>query len=97
MTAALSLPVIVLSMVPARQFTHWRWLCFVLTAPVVVGSAHPFHAATVRGSRHSSASMDTLVPLGVTVSFHGCVRTAPPTRAPHRPPVRWTTTESDWH
>ncbi|MFI9460318.1 heavy metal translocating P-type ATPase [Streptomyces xiamenensis] len=68
-TAALSLPVIVLSMVPAWQFTHWQWLCFVLAAPVVVWSAHPFHAATVRGLRHSSASMDTLVSLGVTASF----------------------------
>ncbi|QKV69021.1 copper-translocating P-type ATPase [Streptomyces harbinensis] len=68
-TAVLSLPVIALSMVPAWQFTHWQWLCFVLTAPVVVWSAHPFHAAALRGLRHSSASMDTLVSLGVTASF----------------------------
>ncbi|WP_438949088.1 cation transporter, partial [Streptomyces harbinensis] len=68
-TAVLSLPVIALSMVPAWQFTHWQWLCFVLAAPVVVWSAHPFHAAAVRGLRHSSASMDTLVSLGVTASF----------------------------
>ncbi|MFE0690980.1 heavy metal translocating P-type ATPase [Streptomyces xiamenensis] len=68
-TAALSLPVIVLSMVPAWQFTNWQWLCFALSAPVVVWSAHPFHAATLRGLRHSSASMDTLVSLGVTASF----------------------------
>ncbi|AKG46135.1 cation-transporting P-type ATPase [Streptomyces xiamenensis] len=68
-TAALSLPVIVLSMVPAWQFTNWQWLCFALSAPVVVWSAHPFHAATLRGLRYSSASMDTLVSLGVTASF----------------------------
>ncbi|MGW8851093.1 heavy metal translocating P-type ATPase [Streptomyces xiamenensis] len=68
-TAALSLPVIVLSMVPAWQFTNWQWLCFALSAPVVVWSAHPFHAAMLRGLRYSSASMDTLVSLGVTASF----------------------------
>jgi P-type Cu+ transporter len=32
-TAALSLPVIVLSMVPAWQFDSWQWLAFTLTSP----------------------------------------------------------------
>ncbi|MGW7568819.1 heavy metal translocating P-type ATPase [Streptomyces tendae] len=68
-TALLAVPVLVLSMVPALQFRNWQWLCFVLSAPVVVWSAWPFHIRTLRGLRHSSATMDTLVSLGVVASF----------------------------
>ncbi|MEV5878460.1 heavy metal translocating P-type ATPase [Streptomyces sp. NPDC052101] len=68
-TALLSLPVLVLSMVPALQFRNWQWLCFVLAAPVAVWSAWPFHVRAVRGLRHTAATMDTLVSLGVVASF----------------------------
>ncbi|MET7483891.1 heavy metal translocating P-type ATPase [Streptomyces sp. NPDC005538] len=68
-TALLALPVLVLSMVPALQFRNWQWLCFALTAPVAVWSAWPFHTRAVRGLRHSAATMDTLVSLGVVASF----------------------------
>lgn len=68
-TAALSLPVLVLSMVPALQFTNWQWLCFNLAAPVVGWSAGPFHQRALKGLRHATATMDTLVSLGVLASF----------------------------
>ncbi|MFJ8990931.1 heavy metal translocating P-type ATPase [Streptomyces sp. NPDC102279] len=68
-TALLALPVLVLSMVPALQFRDWQWLCFALTVPVAVWSAWPFHERAVRGLRHSAATMDTLVSLGVVASF----------------------------
>ncbi|WP_030719104.1 heavy metal translocating P-type ATPase [Streptomyces sp. NRRL F-2580] len=68
-TALLCLPVLVLSMVPALQFRNWQWLCLTLAAPVVVWSALPFHRRAVRGLRHSAATMDTLVSLGVLASF----------------------------
>ncbi|MEU3198951.1 heavy metal translocating P-type ATPase [Streptomyces sp. NPDC006996] len=68
-TALLSVPVLVLSMVPAWQFRNWQWLCFVLAAPVAVWSAWPFHVRAARGLRHSTATMDTLVSLGVAASF----------------------------
>ncbi|MES5820600.1 heavy metal translocating P-type ATPase [Streptomyces sp. RG80] len=68
-TAVLAVPVLVLSMVPGLQFRNWQWLCFVLTAPVAVWSAWPFHLRAVRGLRHSTATMDTLVSLGVVASF----------------------------
>jgi Cu+-exporting ATPase len=67
--ALLSVPVLVLSMVPAWQFRNWQWLCFVLAAPVAVWGAWPFHVRAVRGLRHSAATMDTLVSLGVVASF----------------------------
>ncbi|WP_431047371.1 HAD-IC family P-type ATPase [Streptomyces sp. P1-3] len=68
-TALLSVPVLVLSMVPALQFRNWQWLCFVLAAPVAVWGAWPFHARALRGLRHGGATMDTLVSLGVVASF----------------------------
>ncbi|MGW1657673.1 heavy metal translocating P-type ATPase [Streptomyces atratus] len=68
-TALLAVPVIVLSMVPSLQFRNWQWLCFTLSAPVILWSAWPFHLRALRGLRHSSATMDTLVSLGVISSF----------------------------
>ncbi|WP_328491596.1 heavy metal translocating P-type ATPase [Streptomyces sp. NBC_00414] len=68
-TVLLSVPVLVLSMVPALQFRNWQWLCFALTVPVAVWSAWPFHERAVRNLRHSTATMDTLVSLGVVASF----------------------------
>ncbi len=37
--AGLSLPVIVVSMVPGWQFPWWQWIAFGLTLPVVCGPA----------------------------------------------------------
>ncbi|WP_405945238.1 heavy metal translocating P-type ATPase [Streptomyces sp. NBC_01020] len=67
--ALLSVPVIVLSMVPALQFRNWQWLCFMLAAPVAVWGAWPFHERALRGVRHGAATMDSLVSLGVLASF----------------------------
>nr|WP_058047792.1 heavy metal translocating P-type ATPase [Streptomyces roseifaciens] len=68
-TAVLSVPVLVLSMAPGLQFRNWQWLCFVLATPVAVWGAWPFHERALRGLRHSAATMDTLVSLGVIASY----------------------------
>ncbi|MEV7437849.1 heavy metal translocating P-type ATPase [Streptomyces griseoviridis] len=68
-TALLAVPVLVLSMIPGLQFRNWQWLCLVLAAPVAVWSAWPFHLRALRGLRHSTATMDTLVSVGVVASF----------------------------
>ncbi|NUS89138.1 MAG: cadmium-translocating P-type ATPase [Streptomyces sp.] len=68
-TTLLAVPVLALSMVPAWQFRNWQWLCFVLAAPVAVWGAWPFHHRALRGLRHGTVTMDTLVSLGVAVSF----------------------------
>ncbi|MFJ6656888.1 heavy metal translocating P-type ATPase [Streptomyces sp. NPDC091377] len=68
-TAMLSLPVLLLSMVPSLQFDYWQWVCFNLAVPVVGWSAWPFHARALKGLRHATATMDTLVSLGVLASF----------------------------
>ncbi|MFL2002130.1 heavy metal translocating P-type ATPase [Microbacterium sp. A1-JK] len=68
-SAALALPVAVLSMIPALQFTYWQWLALTLTAPVAVWGAWPFHRATAVNARHGAATMDTLISLGVIAAF----------------------------
>jgi len=65
----LSVPVIVLAMVPVLQFTYWQWLSLVLAAPVVVWGAWPFHRAAWLNARHGAATMDTLVSVGVSAAF----------------------------
>src|ERR1035438_1846518 len=47
-SAALSLPVLLMSMVPELQFDNWQWLALTLASPVVVWGAFPFHRAEER-------------------------------------------------
>ena len=68
-SAVLSAPVIVVSMVPAWQVDYWQWASLVLATPVVLWGAWPFHAAAARNLRHRAATMDTLVSLGVLAAF----------------------------
>ncbi|AGZ45678.1 heavy metal translocating P-type ATPase [Actinoplanes friuliensis] len=68
-SAALSVPVIVLAMVPAWQFTYWQWLSLTLAAPVVVYGGWPFHRAAFVNLRHGAATMDTLVSIGTLAAF----------------------------
>jgi Cu+-exporting ATPase len=65
----LAVAVIVLAMVPAAQFEGWQWVSLLLAGPVAVWGAWPLHAAAWRGLGHGTATMDTLVSLGVTASF----------------------------
>ena len=65
----LSVPVILLAMIPALQFTYWQWASLALAAPVVVWGAWPFHRAAWINLRHGAATMDTLVSIGVSAAF----------------------------
>ncbi len=67
--AALSLPVLLLSMVPALQFDNWQWLALTLASPVVAWGAWPFHRAAWSNLRHGAATMDTLVSMGVLAAY----------------------------
>ncbi|WP_412099884.1 heavy metal translocating P-type ATPase [Corynebacterium aurimucosum] len=69
LSAALSLPVMLLSMVPALQFQHWQWACLMLTTLVYVIGGAPFHRATWANLKHGAATMDTLITLGTTAAF----------------------------
>ncbi|HZR95139.1 MAG TPA: heavy metal translocating P-type ATPase [Gaiellaceae bacterium] len=68
-SAALSLPVLLLSMIPALQFDRWQWLALQLATPVVVWGVWPFHRAAWANLRHGAATMDTLVSLGVLAAW----------------------------
>ncbi|MER7757867.1 heavy metal translocating P-type ATPase [Kitasatospora sp. NPDC097643] len=68
-SAVLSAPVVLLSMVPALQFANWQWLAFALTGPVVVYGGLPFHRAAWTNLKHGAATMDTLVSLGTLAAF----------------------------
>ncbi|GID99082.1 heavy metal translocating P-type ATPase [Paractinoplanes durhamensis] len=68
-SVVLSLPVIVLAMVPAWQFDYWQWLSLVLASPVVVYGGWPFHRAAFVNLRHGAATMDTLVSIGTLAAF----------------------------
>ncbi|KRD46933.1 carbonate dehydratase [Oerskovia sp. Root918] len=63
--AVLTLPVVLLSMIPALQFPGWQWVVTALALPVVTWGAWPFHTAAFRAARHGASTMDTLVSIGV--------------------------------
>jgi Cu+-exporting ATPase len=65
LSGVLSLPVLLISMVPAFQFDNWQWLALNLATPVVLWGAWPFHQAAWANLRHGTATMDTLVSVGV--------------------------------
>ncbi|HEX5897635.1 MAG TPA: heavy metal translocating P-type ATPase [Thermoleophilaceae bacterium] len=69
LSAALTIPVLVLSMVPALQFENWEWPALVLATPVVVWGAWPFHRAAWANARHVTATMDTLISIGVLAAW----------------------------
>ena len=68
-SVVLAVPVIAMAMVPALQFTYWQWISLTLAAPVVTWGAWPFHRAAATNLRHGTATMDTLVSLGVLAAF----------------------------
>ncbi len=66
---ALTIPVVVLAMVPALQFRNWQWASLALASPVAVWGAWPFHRAAAVNARHGAATMDTLVSVGVAAAY----------------------------
>lgn len=78
-SAVLTVPLmditLVLALVPGLRFPGWEALCVLLALPIVTWAAWPFHRATLRNLRHRAVSMDTLVSLGIVVSFGWAVIT----------------------
>lgn len=68
-STALTVPVVLMAMIPALQFTYWQWASLTLAAPVVAWGAWPFHRAAWKNLRHGAATMDTLISLGVSAAF----------------------------
>jgi len=68
-SAVLSLPVLLMSMIPALQFDGWQWLALALATPVVFWGGQPFHRAAWANLRHGAATMDTLISLGTLAAW----------------------------
>ncbi|GAA1116581.1 heavy metal translocating P-type ATPase [Nesterenkonia jeotgali] len=68
-SAVLTLPVVLLAMIPALQFPWWNWVSLALTLPVVLWAGWPFHRAAVLNARAGAATMDTLISLGTLAAL----------------------------
>jgi Cu+-exporting ATPase len=68
-SAALTVPLVLLAMVPPLQFRGWEWVAFALATPIVLWAGLPFHRAAVLNARHLTATMDTLVSLGTLAAW----------------------------
>ncbi|HEU4448845.1 MAG TPA: heavy metal translocating P-type ATPase [Gaiellaceae bacterium] len=69
LAAALSVPVVLLGMVPPARFAGWEWVSLALATPVWAWAGWPFHRAALRSARHRAATMDTLISLGTTAAY----------------------------
>ncbi|WP_156942930.1 heavy metal translocating P-type ATPase [Mycobacterium genavense] len=59
---------VMVAVVPSTRFTGWQWVLTALAIPVVGWAAWPFHRVAVRNARHRSASMETLISVGITAA-----------------------------
>jgi Cu+-exporting ATPase len=66
---ALTVPLVLISMVPAFMFTNWQWVAFALCTPVVFYCGWGFHRAALINLRHGTATMDTLVSMGTLAAW----------------------------
>ena len=68
-SAALTAPLVLLSMIPPLQFAGWEWVALALAAPIVAWGGWPFHRAAFLNARHGAATMDTLISIGTVAAF----------------------------
>ncbi|MFW9061450.1 heavy metal translocating P-type ATPase [Corynebacterium striatum] len=68
-SAAISTPIMVVSMLPALQFTNWQWAAAILATIVYIFGGAPFHKATWANLKHGSFTMDTLITMGTTAAY----------------------------
>jgi Cu+-exporting ATPase len=66
---ALTIPVVLISMVPALMFDGWLWVALALATPVIFWCGWPFHRYTIAGLRHGTTTMDTLVTIGTLTAY----------------------------
>lgn len=67
--ALVSLPVMLVSMIPALQFTNWQWAAFAATTLVFFAAGSVFHRATWANLKHGAMTMDTLITLGTSAAY----------------------------
>jgi len=67
--AMLSVPALLMAMIPALQFDNFQWLSLNLVTPVVLWAAWPFHRAAWANLKHGAATMDTLISVGALAAW----------------------------
>ena len=67
--AALTTPLVAVTMIPPLQFAGWEWFAAVLSTPVVFWSGFGFHRAALLNARHGAATMDTLISIGTLAAW----------------------------
>ena len=68
-SGALTVPLVLITMVPGLQFDYWQWVALALTVPIVFWGGLPFHRQAFRSARHGGTTMDTLISLGTLSAF----------------------------
>jgi Cu+-exporting ATPase len=66
---ALTIPVLLISMVPPLMFDGWQWVAFALATPVILWAGWPFHRYALAALRHGTTTMDTLVSIGTLSAY----------------------------
>ena len=64
-----AIPLMFLTMIPSLQFDYWQWVSALIATPVVFWAAWPFHRVALLNLKHRAVTMDTLVSMGVAVSY----------------------------
>lgn len=59
---------VMFAVLPNTRFTGWAWVLTVLALPVVTWAAWPFHRVALRNARHATASMETLISIGISAA-----------------------------
>ena len=57
-----------LAIVPSARFPGWGYVLAALAAPIVTWAAWPFHSVALRNARHRTASMETLISVGIVAA-----------------------------
>jgi P-type Cu+ transporter len=65
----LTIPVLLISMVPPLMFDGWQWVAFVLSTPVILWAGWPFHRYALAALRNGTTTMDTLVSIGTLAAY----------------------------
>lgn len=63
------LPVVVLQLFPEWQFDYWQWACLVLSTPVVLWCAWPFHRAMLGGLRRGMPALDAASSAAILLAY----------------------------
>jgi len=68
-SAILTVPLLLISMVPRFQFDYWQWVALALATPIVLWGGFPFHRSALKAARHGASNMDTLISVGTLAAY----------------------------